>query len=176
MLTKEQKALLSVITVIMCTVASVCLYGFTIGGAYLCFKYLLYCVITSFVMTGLAFLFIFGKKVPRKLIWKEIYTVLVLSVAALQILLYQPLNLLTAEDKVTEYEVEITDSYHRSYDVFFTDKDGVAQKAKFYSIFSTDDELWPEAGGKMIIRETLGGFNCKHFEIIKVTYEPEIYY
>ena len=94
-------------------------------------------------MTGLAFLFIFGKKVPRKLIWKEIYTVLVLSVAALQILLYQPLNLLTAEDKVTEYEVEITDTYHRIYDVFFTDKDGVAQKAKFYSIFSTlSYNLW----------------------------------
>ena len=37
-------------------------------------------------------------------------------------------------------------------------------------------ELYPQTGGRMIVKETNGGFNCKHFEIVKVTYEPEVFY
>ncbi|MBQ3137785.1 MAG: hypothetical protein IJB74_09945 [Clostridia bacterium] len=180
MLTKEQKTVLSVIFGITGSVLSVCLYGFAVGGEYLCFKYLLYCVVTAFVMTSLAFLFIFGKKTPKKLFWKELYIVIILVVSALQLLMYQPLNLLTSEDKGKEYEVEITEFYSTrgSTAVYFTDENGIPRKKDITLNFMIMDsgELYPQTGGRMIVKETNGGFNCKHFEIVKVTYEPEVFY
>ena len=175
MLTKEQKTVLSVIFGIIGSVLSVCLYGFTVGGEYLCFKYLLYCVVTAFVMTSLAFLFIFGKEQVKKLLFKELYVIIVLIVAALQLLIYQPLNLLTAVDEGMEYEVEITDT-DRYGATYFTDREKTPRIITYNRVILSDDELWPEAGGRMIVKETLGGFDCKHFEIVKITYEPPVYF
>lgn len=178
MLTKEQKTVISIIIGIICTLISVCLYGFTVGGEYLSFKYISYCLLTSFVMVSLAFLFIFRKKISKKLIIKELYVVFIFIIAALQILMYQPLNLLTAKDKGKEYEVEITDfsSIRGSTSVYFTDENGIPREKDitFDFIIMDGNDLFPQAGGRMIVKETLGGFNCKHFEIVKVTYEPEI--
>ncbi len=180
MLTQKQKTVLSIIIGIISTVLSVCLYGFTVGGEYLSFKYLLYCLLTAFVMTSLAFLFIFGKKIPKELFWKELYVVIILVVSALQLLMYQPLNLLTSEDKGREYEVEITEFYSTggSTAVYFTDENGIPRKKDitFDFMIMDEHELTPATGGRMIVRETLGGFNCKHFKIVRVTYEPEIYF
>lgn len=176
MLTKEQKTLISIIIGIICTVTSVCLYGFTVGGDFISFSYISYCLLTAFMMTSLAFLFIFGKEQVKKLLFKELYVIIVLIVAALQLIIYQPLNLLTAEDKGTEYEVEITDTFHKTNEVFFTDREGIPRETIFHRFFTYEDEFWPEAGGRMIVKETLGGFDCKHFEIVKVTYEPEVFY
>lgn len=176
MLTKEQKIVLSVIAGIICTVLSVCLYGFAVGGEYLSFKYTLYCLVTAFLITVLAFLFVCGKEKVKKLLFKKLFIIVTVIVAVLQLLIYQPLNLLTAKDCVKEYEVEITYNMPRSSDVYFFDQEGTERVAHFNRIISYDDELWPEAGGRMIVRETAGGFDCKHFEIIKVTYEPDIFY
>ncbi len=175
MLTKEQKTVLSIIIGIIYTIASVCLYGFTIGGEFLCFKYLFYTLLSSLILITLTFLFIFGKETPKKLIWKEAYTVLVLIVAALQLLIYQPLNLLTAKDKGTEYEVEITDT-DRYGATYFTDREGIPRKTTHNRVILSDYELIPTEGGRMIIREITGGFNCKYFEIAKITYEPKVFY
>ena len=175
MLTKEQKTVLSVITGTVCAVISVCVYGFTVGGDYLSFSYISYCLLTAFIITSLSFLFIFGKKTPKELTWKEIYTGLVLTLAALQLFIYQPLNLLTAVDEGMEYEVEITDT-DRYGATYFTDREETPRKITYNRVILSDDELIPTEGGIMIIREITGGFNCKHFEIVKVTYEPEIFY
>ena len=104
--------------------------------------------------------------------------IIILVVTALQLLMYQPLNLLTAVDEGMEYEVEITDfsSMKGCTEVYFTDKNGTPRKKDITLNFMIIDsgELYPQTGGRMIVKETLGGFNCKHFEIVKVTYEPEI--
>lgn len=173
MLSKEQKTVISVIGAIIFTVLSVCVYGFTIGGEYLSFSYIAYCLLTAFVMTSFAFLFIFGKKIPKKLLFKELYVIIILVVTALQLLMYQPLNLLTAVDEGMEYEVEITDT-DRYGATYFTDREETPRKITYNRVILSDDELIPTEGGIMIIREITGGFNCKHFEIVKVTYEPEI--
>lgn len=177
MFTKEQKTVISIVLGALAIVTFVCLYGFTIGGEFFSFKYLIYCLFTSFIMTSSAFLFIFKKEEMKGWFAKEPYVIVLLIVAALQLLIYQPLNLLSASDNGEEYEVEITDcsNVRLSSTVCFIDKDGVerSKDISFKYIITDDDELYPQIGGRMMVKETTGGFNCKYFEIIKVTYMPE---
>lgn len=177
MLTKEQKTVISIILGVFAVVAFVCLYGFTIGGDFFSVKYILYCLLTSFIMTNLAFVFIFKKEKFKQVFAKKYYVLVLIILVAVQLLIYQPLNLLSSNDKGKEYEVEITDysSTRLSSTVYFTDKDGIkrSKDISFKFIVLDDDELYPQTGGRMIVKETTGGFNCKHFEIVKVTYIPE---
>lgn len=175
MLSKEQRIILSIVLGALSIVGFVCLYGFTIGGEYISVKYVLYCLFISFVMTNLAFMFIYKKKVIKSFYKEELFLIVIAVVVVLQMLLYQPLNLLTTNDKGEEYEVVITDC-DRYYQVYFTDKDEITREKNAslkYMLSFNDNELSPEKGGRMIVKETTGGFNCKHFTIIKVTYVPE---
>lgn len=173
MFTKEQKTVISIVLGTLTVVAFVCLYGFTIGGEFLSVKYILYCLLTSFVVTSSAFWFIFKRENFKKLFAKKFYVIVLLIVAALQMLIYQPLNIFSASDNGEEYEVEITDYFRNT--VYFTDKDGTERikDVTFKYIVLDDDELYPQTGGRMIVKETTGGFNCKYFEIVKITYIPE---
>ena len=61
--------------------------------------------------------------------------------------------------------------------MYFIDKEGASRFVNttfdISYIIMDDDELIPRTGGRMIVREIVGGFNRKYFEIEKVTYEPE---
>lgn len=177
MLTKEQRIIISVILGIFAVVIFVCLYGFTIGGEYFSVKYILYCLLTSLIMTSIAFLFIFKREKFKDLFGKMPFIILCFILIIVQLLMYQPLNLLSSSDNGKEYEVEITDyfSSRLSSTVYFTDKDGIerSKDITFKYIVLDDDELYPQTDGEMIVKERTGGFNCKYFEIIKVTYMPE---
>ena len=96
-----------------------------------------------------------------------------LAVFAVGLLLYQPLNILSATGESLEYETDIIWS-HRANTVYFYDSEGI-ERHKDVSLrymVTDDDVLWPETGGSMIVRETMGGFHLKFFEIVEVTYEP----
>lgn len=166
MLTKEQKIVISIVLGALAVVIFVCLYGFTIGGEFFSFKYLIYCLVTSFIMTSLAFMFIFKRENFKKLFGKEMYIIVLLIIVALQMMIYQPLNLLSSSDAGQEYEVEVISRFRNI--VKFFDKDGIAREKYLIS-----DRVWPQDGGRMIVKETIGGFGCKYFELVEVTYEPE---
>ena len=177
MLTKEQRIVISVILGIFAVVVFVCLYGFTIGGEYFSIKYILYCLLTSLTMASIAFLFVFKREKFKALFGKEPFIIVCLILIVVQLLMYQPLNLLSSNDDGKEYEVEITDYFSSklSSEVYFIDKDGIerSKDITFKYIVLDDGELYPQTRGKMIVKERTGGFNCKHFEIIEVTYMPE---
>lgn len=170
MLNKEQKTVISLILGMLTVILFVCLYGFTIGGEFLSFKYILYCLITSFTITIPAFLFIFKRENFKIVLKKEIHFIFLIITFFLQILLYQPLNLLSSSAQAEEYEVNITDLSRGT--VYFVDKDGKERKKYVEFRFVFDEQLTPQPGGRMIVKETTGGFNCKHFEIVSVTYVP----
>ena len=178
MLTRENKIMISVVIGTFAVIVFVSLYGFTIGGEYLSVKYIAYCFLTSFFMTSLAFAFIFKKEHFKKFFAKKPYVILCLILVAVQLFLYQPLNLLSSSDSGEEYEVEITycSNVKASSTVYFIDKNGVerSKDVSFKYIVGSDDELWPNEGGRMIVREITGGFNCKYFEIVKITYDPYV--
>lgn len=178
MLNKEQRIVLSVVFGVLAVLGSICIYGFTIGGEPFSVKYILYCLVTSLVMITLVFLFVFRKESFKRMITSEFFLITVLAVAFIQILGYQPLNAFTKNDMGVEYEVEITQGLeYRGYNVCFIDKEGISRcidtTFDISYIFIGDDELMPRLGGRMIVREIVGGFNRKYFEIVKVTYEPE---
>ena len=66
MLDKTQKTVIAIIIGLLAVPICVCLYGFTIGGEWLSFKYIACCLVTSFTLTSFAFLFIFGKETSEK--------------------------------------------------------------------------------------------------------------
>ena len=178
MLTKEQRIVISVIFGCFAVLGSICLYGFTIGGEHLSFKYITYCLVTSFIIASLLFLFIFRKKGIKNIFANKFFILILLAVIGIQILGYQPLNAFTSADVGVEYEVEITEGLeYRQDNVYFIDKEGVSRFINttfdISYIIMDDDELIPRTGGRMIVREIVGGFNRKYFEMVKVTYEPE---
>ena len=101
------------------------------------------------------------------------------AVIVIQFLLYQPLNLLSAPEEGCEHEVEITQYYWGGSDTIinYIDSDGLERELIIYvdwvSINSDDNSLHISEGGRMIIKDTLGGFNLKHTKFIRVTYDPE---
>ena len=173
MLDKKPRAVIVIITGLLAVPFCVCLYGFIIGGEWLSFKYIAYCLVTSFALTSFAFLFIFGKENFRKMLTAKPFVIALLVVFAVGLLLYQPLNILSATGESLEYETDIIWS-HRANTVYFYDSEGI-ERHKDVSLrymVTDDDVLWPETGGSMIVRETMGGFHLKFFEIVEVTYEP----
>lgn len=179
MLSREQKIVMSIVLGLFAAVACVCLYGFTVGGEYFCVKYLLYCALTAFILTASAFVFIFKKENIKSIFKKEAFYLTFAAVIVIQFLLYQPLNLLSAPQESREYEVEITQYFdgRGCFDINFIDSDG-AERTLYYSYrwisFESDDNnLLINEGGRMIIKDTLGGFNLKHAKLIRVTYDPE---
>ena len=101
------------------------------------------------------------------------FVIVLLAVFAVGLLLYQPLNILSATGESLEYETDIIWS-HRANTVYFYDSEGIERHkdVSLRYIVTDDDVLWPETGGSMIVRETMGGFHLKFFEIVEVTYEP----
>lgn len=178
MLNREKRIMISVYMGLFFVLISICLYGFTVGGEPFSFKYISYCTVSAFLMTSLAFFFIYGKEGLR-LFFKKIFSLIVLSVAVIQLIGYQPLNAFTSGDVGVEYEVKITEGLeYRQDNVYFVDKEGVTRCINttfdISYIIIDENELIPRTGGRMIVREKIGGFNRKYFEIVKVTYEPEI--
>ena len=173
MLDKKQRAVIVIITGLLAVPICVCLYGFTIGGEWLSFKYIADCLVTSFALTSFTFLFIFGKENFRKMLTAKSFAIALLAVFAVGLLLYQPLNILSATGESLEYETDIIWS-HRANTVYFYDSEGIERHkdVSLRYIVTDDDVLWPETGGSMIVRETMGGFHLKFFEIVEVTYEP----
>lgn len=178
MLNKEKRIVLTALSGLFLLLTSVCFYGFTVGGEPFSLKYILYCFVTSFIMTSLAFFFILKKDGFKKLFLKDGFVIAVIVVAAVQFFSYQPLNKFTSADAGVEYEVEIIRGFeYRDSIVRFADKEGIIRELyknlDISYMFLLDGELSPETGGRMIVRETVGGFNHKYFEIVKVTYAPE---
>ena len=179
MLSREQKIVMSIVLGLFAAVACVCLYGFTIGGEYICEKYLLYCAFTSLVLTTSAFVFIFKKENFKSFFKKEAFYLTFAAVIVIQFLLYQPLNLLSAPQESREYEVEITQYFDGKgyFDINFIDSDGAERVLCYYyewfSIKPDDNILHISEGGRMIIKDTLGGFGLKHAKFIRITYDPE---
>ncbi|MGN1444359.1 MAG: hypothetical protein ACI4XE_10985 [Acutalibacteraceae bacterium] len=99
--------------------------------------------------------------------------IVLLAVFAVGLLLYQPLNVLSANGESVEYETDIIWSY-KTATVYFYDSEGIERSKNVVAQFTItdDDVLWPKTGGSMIVRETMGGFHLKFFEIVEVTYEP----
>lgn len=181
MLSREQKIVMSIVLGTFSAVGCVCLYGFTIGGEFACVKYLIYSAFTSFILTTLAFVFIYKKENFKSIFKKEAFYIALVAVFAVQTLLYQPLNLLSAPEDGREYEVEITqwDFYGRGeLLVYFIDDDGEEREVIVEGkiVIADEDEvvLWISDGGRMIIRDTLGGFGLKHAKFIRVTYDPSV--
>lgn len=171
------KVLLSVIWGLLSSVTIVFLYGIFVGGDYLTYSYLMYIVVFSLFSSCLISVFLFGKDFWNKKYGKEIFLGILVAYVALNFLLYPSLNKLTASKEFSEYETEITECrfYPKSIirEVFFINSENKTVKTKYYDkMIYLDDELMPETNGRMIVRESMGGFNLKIYEIREITYEP----
>ena len=64
------------------------------------------------------------------------------------------------------------------FDINFIDSDGAERVLYYYyewfSIKPDDNILHISEGGRMIIKDTLGGFGLKHAKFIRVTYDPSV--
>ena len=166
------KVLLSVILGLLSSVTIVFLYGIFVGGDYLTYSYLMYIVVFSLFSSCLISVFLFGKDFWNKKYGKEIFLVILVAYVALNFLLYPSLNKLTASKEFSEYETEITECrfYQKSIirEVFFINSENKTVKTKYYDkMIYLDDELMPETNGRMIVRESMGGFNLKIYDNIR---------
>lgn len=171
------KVLMSIILGGLSSIILVCIYGILIGGEYLSFNYLLYVLVISFFSSASISIIFFGKDFFVNVIGKRVFLCVLIAFAALNFILYPSLNKLTASKEFLEYETEITEcfTYPKSdkCELFFMDSENNKAKINYYEPpVYLDDELIPKTNGRMVVRERMGGFNLKIYELIEITYEP----
>lgn len=165
---KSTKILISVIILIFGIIACDCTYGLIFGGEYR----LLACIISAvfgLILSAFSVLIIFGKKNIKTRTAIDAFISIILVFFILCMLVYKPLNKISGTNEYVEKQVEIVEVYgggrrflfiEPAFFVTVKDKTGREFVIEEYSpIIDYDD------GDTVIIKEYVGGFELKYYEI-----------
>lgn len=179
----EAKIFLSVMAIVLYSVFSACFYGFLIGGSQFKVSYITYVIFSSFIVSVLLCFFMFGKTFFQRVFGKayrdgQVCIFIAFLLIICNCFLYSPFNKLSASDStVIEYETEII--WVESKNRFITEKiyfKDINDKEVFMICYAPpiQEEPFAQDGGRMIVRENIGGFGVKYYELKVITYQPEV--
>lgn len=170
MLSRQNRILITVVSLLVFIIILDCIIGFTLGGIFT-FKHLLIVIAVNLVFSLLSIWFIEGKDYIKSKKMLEPFVLITVLLVIVSYIAMSGLAHLGASEQGVEYDTVIENCYSLKSPrttIEFYDRNGNLQTVYSYMQIWFDDESTPETGAKITIKETKSTFGDTLYTIEKI--------